>query len=73
MSWILLEQRNPSSPNLRQGEKLKLNVYFHTSLWFYESLKGLHKTFWDTTKKCENKKLIFYLNKTFRNARGGKD
>ena len=41
--------------------KIKLNFYFHTSLWclksFYEGLKGLHKTFWDTTKKCENKNL----------------
>ena len=39
--------------------KIKLNFYFHTSLWclkrFYEGLKGLHKTFWDTTKKCKNK------------------
>ena len=29
--------------------KIKLNFYFHTSLWclkrFYEGLKGLHKTF----------------------------
>ena len=26
---------------------------------FYEGLKGLHKTFWGTTKKYENKNLIF--------------
>ena len=43
------------------GEKIKLNLYFQTSLWclksFYEGLKGLHKTFWGTTKKCENKNL----------------
>ena len=30
-----------------QSEKIKLNFYFHTSLWclkrFYEGLKGLHK------------------------------
>ena len=29
--------------------KIKLNLYFHTSLWclkkFYKGLKGLHKTF----------------------------
>ena len=41
--------------------KVNLNFYFHTSLWslkrFYEGLKGLHKTFWGTTKKCENKNL----------------
>ena len=39
--------------------KIKLNFYFYTSLQylkrFYEGLKGLHKTFWGTTKKCENK------------------
>ena len=33
----------------------------HTSLWclkrFYEGLKGPHKTFSGTTKKCENKNL----------------
>ena len=29
---------------------------------FYEGLKGRHKTFWGTTKKCENKNLInFFL------------
>ena len=27
---------------------------------FYEDLKGLHKIFWGTTKKCENKN--FELN-----------
>ena len=41
--------------------KINLNFYFHTSLWylkrFYEGLKGLHKIFWSTTKKCENKNL----------------
>ena len=40
---------------------IELNFYFHTSLWcfkrFYEGLKGLHKTFRGTTKKCENKNL----------------
>ena len=45
--------------------KLKINLifYFHTSLWwlkrFYEDLKDVHKTFWGTIKKCENKNLIF--------------
>ena len=42
-------------------EKINLNFYFQTSLWclkrFYKSLTGLHKTFWGTTKKCENKNL----------------
>ena len=53
---------NPCRPNPgRREKKIKLNVYFHTSLWclkmFYEGLKGLPKTFWVTTKKCENKNL----------------
>ena len=42
-------------------KKQNLIFYFHTSLWclkrFYEGLKGLHKTFWDSTEKCENKNL----------------
>ena len=38
---------NPSRPDPGQRE----NIYFK----FY--LKGLHKTFWGTTKKCENKNL----------------
>ena len=40
---------------------------------FYEGLKGLkdlHKTFWGTSKKCENKNLNF--DTIFSNARGGK-
>ena len=36
-------------PNPRRREKIKFNVYFHTSLWcvkrFYEGLEGRHKTF----------------------------
>ena len=52
-----------SFPSCR--EKIKLNFYFHTSLWylrrFYEGLKGLQKPFWNNKKKWENKKfgLIF--------------
>ena len=49
---------NPSRPNPERGGKAKLNFYFQTSLRclkrFYEGLKGLNKTFWPTTKKCEN-------------------
>ena len=40
-------------------KKIKLYFYFHTSLWclkrFYEGLKGFHKIFWGTAKKCKNK------------------
>ena len=50
---------NPSLPDPGRREKINLNFYVSTSLWylkrFYEDLKGLHKTFWGTTKKCENK------------------
>ena len=45
-------------PNPREKEKINLNFYFLNSLWcikrFHEGLKGLHKTFWGTTKKYEN-------------------
>ena len=34
----------------RVDDKIELNFYFHTSFIF-------HKTFWGTTKKCENKNL----------------
>ena len=57
-SGILL---SPFHQNPGQREKNILNFYFHTSLWclkrFYEGLKGPHKTFCGTTKKCENKNL----------------
>ena len=50
-----------SGPNPGRREEIKLNFYFLTSLWcfkrFYEDPKGLHETFWGTTKKCENKNL----------------
>ena len=53
---------SPSRPD-PQREKTNLNIYFHT-LWrlkrFYEGLTGLHKTFWGTTKKCENKNLFLF-------------
>ena len=41
--------------------KINLNFHFHTSLKcfrkFYNGFKGLHKTFWDTKNKFENKNL----------------
>ena len=50
-----------SVPIPDEGEKLSPNCYLHFSLqclkWFYEDLKGIHKTFCGTTKKCENKNL----------------
>ena len=35
--------------------KIKLNIYFHTSWWCLK--RFVHKTYWDTSKKCENKNL----------------
>ena len=59
--WLKIFIHNPSHPNPRRTKKIKLNFYFYTSLRclrrFYEYLKGLHKTFWGTTKKCEKKKI----------------
>ena len=52
---------NHSSSDPGQRGKTNWNFYFCTSLWclkrFYEGLKDLHKTFWGTTEKCENKNL----------------
>ena len=48
----------PYRPNPRRREKNELNFY-----------EGLHKTFWGTTKKCENEN---YFNTTLRNARDRK-
>ena len=46
--------------------KIKLNFYFYSSFWglkrFYKGLKRLRKTFWDTTKKCENKNLTYFFS-----------
>ena len=50
-----------SRPSPGRGEKINLNSYFHTCLRclkkLYEGLKSFHKTFWGTTKKCENSDL----------------
>ena len=56
-----------------EEKKNQVNFYFHTSLWclkwFYEGLKGFHKTFWGTKMKKEIKfYLDFYFNTTFRNS-----
>ena len=55
---------NPSRPD--PGRRQKINL---------KGLKGLHETFWGTTKKCENEKfkLIFYFDMTFWNVQDGKD
>ena len=38
------EHVNTSRPNPGQGEKIKLDFYFHTSLWFLKRFcEGLHK------------------------------
>ena len=60
MPWLCV-CINPPSPNHGRREKTNLNFYFHFSFWclkrFYEGLKGLHKTFSGTTKKCGNTKI----------------
>ena len=38
-----------------QSEKIKLNFYFHASLWY------LKRFYEGTTKKCENKNLTQVL------------
>ena len=62
-------------PIPRTKREINWNIYFHFSLWclkrFYESFKSLQKTFRGTAKRCE-KKVNFYLKKTFWNALGGK-
>ena len=44
-----------------EEQKVKLNFYFHTSLWclkrLYEGTKDVHKTFLGTAKSCKNKNL----------------
>ena len=49
---------NPFRPD---REEINPNFYFRNSLWclkrFYKGLKGLHKTFEGTARKCEVKHL----------------
>ena len=67
INFLQQEVINTSLSNLGRLEKVKISFYFHTSLCcrnrFYEGLKGLHKTFWGSTKKCENKNLNYFLFK----------
>ena len=52
-------------PNPGRRKKINLNFYFHTSLSCLKRSQGPqvpHKTFWGTTKKCENNN--FYFNTT---------
>ena len=46
--------------------KINLNSYFHTSLWYLkrpcEGPKGLHKTLWDSTQKCEVKMYVEFFS-----------
>ena len=54
--------------------KNNLNFYFHTFLWclrFYEGFKGLHKTFWGTTQKFENKNQSYFFSPRIRSGREG--
>ena len=60
---------NPSSFNPGRREKVKLNFYFHTSLWCLKRFWGF-----ETPQKSVkiNIQLNFYFNTTFRNPRDGK-
>ena len=52
---------DPSSPNPGGREKIKLISFLHFFVvpqGFYEGLK----TFWSTTKKCENKNLTWFFS-----------
>ena len=69
MQWFL----NPYRPD-PEGREKNLNKFLFSHFFVVhknvlQGLKGLHKTFWDATKKRENKNLTyFYFNITFRNA-----
>ena len=61
MTLFLLTRPVPCTSESCIEIKIKLNFYFHTSLWclkrFYEGLKGLYEIFWGILKKCEIKHL----------------
>ena len=63
--WSIMNIINASHPNPGRREKIKLNFYFHTSLWcpkrFYEGLKGLHKTFFRHHKEMWKQKFSLIL------------
>ena len=66
-------QFNPSRPNPKQWEKIKLNFYFLTSLWclkgFIKALKAFIKPFEGPQRSVKIKfSLNIYCNTTFRNA-----
>ena len=58
---IIVSYSSLTHPVSVPDEEKKLSFYFRTALWclkrFYEGLKGFHKIFWGTKKKCENKNL----------------
>ena len=64
VAWNGLKYINPSRPDPGRREKINLYFYFHTSSWclkrFHEGPEGLYKTFWGTTKKCENRSLSLF-------------
>ena len=56
----VFERINPSCPDPGQSEKIYLKFYF----------KGLHKTFWGATKKCENKYSSTFFQYNFPKCTG---
>ena len=63
-SWYILENwgrvrcykkghHNPSHSDSGRREKINLNFYFHTLLWWLKKFYESHRTFGGTTKKCD--------------------
>ena len=66
------QEFNPSRPNPGRREKIKVKFLF-SHVCGARKGKGLHKTFWGTAEKCENKNLTIFVSiQLFRNARDGK-
>ena len=65
-SIIILALFNPPRPNPGRREKIKLNFYFHTSMWCLKKLKPFG------APQEIKFNLLFISIQLFRNARGGK-
>ena len=70
--WKLKCSFSRLDPGRREKCWLKFffSHFFVVPQRFYKGPKDLHKAFWGTTRKSENK--IFYFDITFWNARDGK-
>ena len=57
-SWLIV---NPSRPDPGRGEINNLDIFFAFFCGASKGFWGLHKTFWDTKKKCADKYLSWFL------------